>query len=242
MIWVSPGFFLMGNPEYKQNNWDEDQPQVQITLTEGFWLSKYQITQAQWRIIMNDSFATRLNDGEDFPIVNINWYQALDFCHKSKILFDNFLIPEFKFSLPTEAQWEYACRAGTQTLYYSGDSVEDLSRVAWHKENSNGQIHPVGQKDPNSWGFHDMHGNVYEWCLDSPSDYPSVGVSDWVGNGDGRLRNVRGGAYSTAPRRTSFSCSSRGYVDPNIIRPWFGFRLCLSLPFSKGPESRISEK
>jgi formylglycine-generating enzyme required for sulfatase activity len=165
--------------------------------------------------------------GLNCPVENVSWYDALAFCDQLNQRLINQPPLGYRFSLPTEAQWEYACRAGTQTLYYSGDTEADLARVAWYASNSDQQTHPVGEKEPNAWGLYDMHGNVYEWCHDSPSDYPDISVVDWVGEGDGLVRVVRSGSWGTPNGDYQFRATSRGCVEPDSKRPWIGFRLCL---------------
>ena len=139
----------------------------------------------------------------------------------------NCLPGKYRFNLPTEMQWEYACRAGTQTTYHSGNEFTDLLRVAWCKENSSGHTHPVGEKESNNWGLYDMHGNVAEWCYDSPSEYPKTCATNWIGQGDGNVRVLRGGSWGTPMNSSVFSCAFRGWVEPNVERPWIGFRVGL---------------
>ncbi|MEO8609371.1 MAG: formylglycine-generating enzyme family protein [Chloroflexota bacterium] len=231
LLWIPPGTFLMGREDAVTpvDPFDADEHQFELTITKGYWLGQYLVTQAQWQSIMAHNPSKFSELSPDCPVENINWYQAKSFCEALNRRFVGDLPPEYKFNLPTEAQWEYACRAGTQSKYYSGSTVEDLSRAAWHKGNSSGHTHPVGQKDPNRWNLYDMLGNVFEWCYDSPLDYPTSPAIDWAGNNDDHLRNFRGGSWSTNPTDPSICCFARGYGDPNAERPWFGLRLALTI-------------
>jgi len=127
--------------------------------------------------------------------------------------------------LPTEAEWEYACRAGTTTSYHSGDSESDLARSGWYTGNSGSQTHPVGQKTANAWGLHDMHGNVWEWCADWKGDYPSGAVTDPTGPSSGSGRVLRGGSWSY----DALSCRSalRSNLHPAFRFYNVGFRVVM---------------
>ncbi len=229
-LWIPPGTFVMGSPEDEPGRDAEDEPQFEVTITNGFWLSQYPITQAQWGQVMHHNPSHFKEGGPNCPVENVTWHQAVSFCDQLAEHLAGYLPKGYLFSLPTEAQWEYACRAGTQTTYYTGNTLKDLSKIAWHKDNSLAHTHVVGEKEPNGWGLHDMLGNVFEWCYDSPSDYPASSARDWVGNGDGFLRNIRGGSWGTPPDDPCFRCASRCYVVPDEARSWFGFRACLSIP------------
>lgn len=229
MQWIPPGKFIMGSPEDEPGRitdlFDQER-QFKATISQGFWIGQYPITQAQWHAVMGNNPSHFKHQSLDCPVENISWNDALAFCLELNGHFINILPEGYYFTLPTEMIWEYSCRGGIQTIFYSGNTLIDLSRVAWHKENSSGQTHPVGEKKPNAWGLYDMHGNVAEWCYDSPSEYPYPAAIDWVGNGGGFVRAIRNGSYGTPPGG-SFRCASRGWVQPNVKRPWFGFRLCL---------------
>ncbi len=230
LVWVPPGTFTMGSLEDEPGRTleDIDQGYFEVTFSQGFWLGEHLITQAQWQIVMKDN-PSQYKSCPNCPIENVNWYQAISFCEELNKIFADDLPSEYKFSLPTEAQWEYACRAGTKTLYYNGNNLPDLSRVAWHKENSGGHPHPVGQKEPNVWGLYDMHGNVDEWCYDATSGYPDSPFVDWVGKGSGVARSFRGGPWSAPPSAPDFRCSCRAWLGPDMQLPFLGFRLCLTI-------------
>jgi formylglycine-generating enzyme required for sulfatase activity len=227
LIWLAPGTFLMGSPADEPGGDAEDGPQFEMTISQGFWLGRYAVTQAQWQVVMGNNPSHFQDQYPDGPVENVRWYQATAFCEQLTLRFREHLPAGYEFGLPTEAQWEYACRAGTQTLYHSGNSLADLARVAWYEENSAGYPHAVGKKEPNAWGLYDMHGNVAEWCSDSPSDYPDAAAVDWIGSGDGFVRNLRGGSWGTSIKSIAHHCACRIYVEPDVARPWIGFRLCL---------------
>jgi formylglycine-generating enzyme required for sulfatase activity len=163
----------------------------------------------------------------DQPVEKVSWSDCMKFCEK---LTDQFkssgLLPEnLHFSLPTEAQWEHACRAGTSTRFHSGDSESDLEEVAWYSSKTGFSTEPVGTKKSNNWGLFDMHGNVREWCLDYYGDYPPFAVEDYTGPSQGSLGVVRGGGiYSHHTRCRS---AERFRMDRDNISDDVGFRIVL---------------
>jgi len=150
----------------------------EVTLTKPFKMGVHEVTQAQYEQVMGSNPSKF--EGADNPVENVSWLEALEFCRKLSAL------PAEKaagnvYRLPTEAEWEYACRAGTTTQFSFGDDDSDLGDYAWYADNSDDKTHPVGSKQPNAWGLYDMHGNVWEWCLDWHGDYPSGAVTDPTG-------------------------------------------------------------
>ena len=176
--WCPPGKFLMGNSESGDSSLDS---QHEVTLTKGFWMLETEVTQAMWRDVLDNSPSKSV--GDDLPMENVGWAGGREFCHKLSCR------TGLKVTLPTEAQWEYACRAGTTTPY-----AGDLDEMAWYFANSDGKAHPVAQKKPNAWGLYDMHGNVFEWCQDWADNYPPGSATDPTG----------------APHRTSLGYIFRG--------------------------------
>lgn len=170
-MWIEPGTFMMGSPETEQGGSASERPQHQVTLTKGFYLGKYEVTQWQWQQVMGSQPWRSLVDssGVDDPVFNISWEDAERFIEQL-----NALSTTHVFRFPTEAEWEYACRAGTATRWSFGDEENQLKDYAWYDQNSNmQQPHRVGLKLPNLWGLYDMHGNVWEmmsdwWGLYSP--------------------------------------------------------------------------
>ena len=155
----------------------------------------------------------------------MNWHDAVEFCRKlSKRPAEKAAGRVYR--LPTEAQWEYACRAGTTTNYSFGDDGSDLGDYAWYRENSNSSTHPVGGKQPNAWGLYDMHGNVWEWCSDWYGDYPDRAVTDPTGTRTGSSRVRRGGSWNY-DAEVCRSANRRKYNQLNRFSS-NGFRVCLS--------------
>ena len=182
---IPAGSFLMGS-----NDYDNEKPIHQVTL-KAFQMSKYPITQKQYHSVMGNNPSNFQGD-ENHPVEQVSWDDAVAFCKKlSKMTGQN-------VKLPSEAQWEYACRAGSTGKYFFGDDVNQLKEYAWYNENSGSKTHPVGEKLANSWGLHDMHGNVWEWCEDVwHEDYNGAPVdgSVWLTGGEQTIRSLRGGSW-----------------------------------------------
>jgi formylglycine-generating enzyme required for sulfatase activity len=184
--WCPAGKFTMGSPESEAGR-SSDEDQVQVTLSEGFWMAKTEVTQAQWQAVMKENPSEF--KGANRPVEKVSWDDAQKFLTKlNAIVGDS---DGRKMVLPTEAQWEYAARAG-ETGPYSGGTVKE---VAWYRDNSGGGTHEVGTKRPNAWGLHDMHGNVWEWCADWYKDELEGGV-DPQGAASGSGRVFRGGSWN----------------------------------------------
>ena len=180
----------MGSPQGEPGRYDAEGPQHQVQLTQGFWLFDTPCTQALWQAVMGTN-PSRFT-GEQRPVENVSW----DDCQQFLVTF-NQQFPELPLILPTEAQWEYACRAGIQAARYEAR----IDAIAWYSANSNHATHVVGQKRPNAWGLYDMLGNVWEWCHDGPRDYEEGVVIDPLGPTDaGADRVVRGGSWGSPAR------------------------------------------
>lgn len=229
MRWIESGVFLMGGSENEL--WRDayySRPLCEITLSHGFWIGQFPVTQEQWQATMQYLPAvSRMH--RDCPIESVNWYQALSFCETLNAQFIDELPEGYIFSLPTNAQWEYACRAGSTNTFYSGDSLDDLDRIAWFSRNSTNQLQPVGTKEPNAWGIFDMIGNVGEWCYDEAANVPKTSQVDWIAESPMYvpLRFVRNGSYLERVEDGFFNCSF--YLDHFARRPsqGVGFRICL---------------
>jgi len=214
---IEPGVFIMGSPELETGRYD-DEIQHEVIITKGFYMQTTPVTQGQWQQIMGynpSSFKTN----DNHPVENVSWDDVKNF-----IDLLNSRIEGATYRLPTEAEWEYACRAGSNTAYANGNS---LYAMGWHDKNSGGKTHQVAQKKPNAWGLYDMHGNVWEWCEDWYGSYPSVSVTDPQGASSGSYRVNRGGGW----RNLSRICRSayRNYESPGVQGSALGFRLAMDI-------------
>jgi len=223
MAWIAPGAFTMGSPASERGRTEDEGPQTQVTLTKGFWLGKYDVTQGQYEALMGTNPSYFKAAGKDAPVEQVSWYDAMAFCQKltERERAAGRLPDGYTFTLPTEAQWEYACRAGT-----TGPYAGDLDGMAWYSTNSGGTTHPVSTKQPNAWGLYNMHGNVWEWCSDWYKPYPGGSVTDPAGPASGAVRVLRGGSwcYPAANCRSA----QRSRADPDIRHVDLGFRVALS--------------
>ena len=218
MIWCAPGHFMMGSPLAERGRFD-DEPQHQVTLTKGFWLGKFEVTQKQWQSVMGEN-PSKFKD-PDRPVESVSWEDCNAFIRKLNVELGG--VARF----PTEAEWEYACRAGN-TSPISGTGL--LSEMAWYDANSGNETHPVGKNHPNAWGFFDMHGNVLEWCYDWFGKFDAK-ATDPKGPSIGSFRVLRGGCWFFYAR----DCRSayRLKRDPALRNAIFGFRLACSEPDEK---------
>lgn len=220
MIWVQPGKFTMGSSSDETGRNKAEGPQMRVTLTKGFWLGKTHVTQAQYEAVTGANPSNFKDVGPDAPVERVSWLDAMAFCEQltERERAAGRLPEGYVYTLPTEAQWEYACRAGT-TGTYSGNP----EAMAWHEGNSGGKTHPVAQKEPNPWGFYDMYGNVLQWCRDWYGDYPGGAVTDPTGPAHGYFRMARGGSW----RVKIFRSAQRGGGSPGRRDYTLGFRLAL---------------
>ncbi|MDD2715236.1 MAG: formylglycine-generating enzyme family protein [Candidatus Wallbacteria bacterium] len=182
-VWIPAGTFYMGNPDGVGEA--NEHPQHQVTLTQGFWIGKYEVTQAQWQQVMGSN--PSYSQGPTLPVESVSWTGCQEFITAINHL------GKGTFSLPTEAEWEYACRAGSSSLFYWGDTAE--ADYCWYDENSQDITHAVGGKLPNAWGVYDIIGNVDEWCQDWYGDYGSSAATDPTGPESGSYRILRGGYW-----------------------------------------------
>jgi len=214
MVVIEGGQFDMGSTEA-----EDEQPVHRVTL-QDFEMSAMPVTQAQYEAVMGNN-PSRFK-GEDLPVESVSWHDARKFCEmlSKKTGRD--------YRLPSEAQWEYACRAGSTKRYCFGDDESQLADYAWYAKNSESTTYPVGKKKPNNWGLYDMHGNVWEWCLDhwheSYRNAPNDG-SAWQTADEGSGRVIRGGSWSGSAE--SCRCSYRGWFSPGDRSGYLGFRVVL---------------
>lgn len=230
MCWIPPGDFLMGSPddELGYPSWET---QHWVTITRGFWLGKYEVTQAQWEAVMgrNPSYFK----GANLPVERISWVDVSGpggFVERA----NRFADPGERFALPTEAQWEYACRGGTTTALNNGKNLtsamgacRNLDKVAWYYKNSGAKTHQGGLKKANAWGLHDMHGNLWEWCADWFEYYPLGPVVDPRGPDSGVSRANRGGSWNNYA--DACRAAWRSFDDPCYENDQIGFRVARRL-------------
>jgi len=194
LVWIPAGKFLIGSPFGEDGRFINEGRRHPVTLTRGFWMGKFPVTQQQWQQLMGDN-PSHIKAGS-LPVDQVNW----DDCQKFTSVLSHRLAPlHLTAALPTEAQWEYACRAGSQSRFWSGQTDTDLIRVAWCLPNSGDHPHAVGQKPANPWGLCDMHGNVWQWCQDGLAPYARDAVIDPVGPDAAAERVLRGGSWSSEP-------------------------------------------
>ena len=225
LIWMNPGEFTMGSPSSEAGR-QKDETQHQVRISKGYWLGKYEVTQGEWESIMGSNPSKFKNAGARAPVEQVSWEEAMSFCKKltERERRAGRLPANLEYSLPKEAEWEYACRAGT-TGYYAG-SYSSIPSLGWYSGNSGSKTHPVGEKSPNAWGLYDMHGNVWEWCLDWYGDYPSGSVTDPKGPSSGSYRVNRGGSWFGRARYCRSAVRARN--APSYRVSYLGFRLALS--------------
>ena len=220
--WCPAGTFTMGSPDTEVGR-DTDETQHQVTLSKGFWMSETEVTQAQWVAVMGSNPSYFTGDTSR-PVEGVSWN---DICTASTgyLAKLNAANPGYGFRLPTEAEWEYAYRAGTTQRFYWGDdpSYTQIGSYAWYYSNSSNTTHPVGTKTANAWGLKDMSGNVYEWCADWYGSYAGGAVTDPTGPGTGDYRVLRGGSYGNG----GYSCraANRHFDGPASGSYGLGFRV-----------------
>jgi formylglycine-generating enzyme required for sulfatase activity len=222
LLRVEPGTFVMGSPDDEPGRNQAEGPARRVTLGHAFWLGRTEVTQAQYAAIAGANPSTFKANGADAPVERVSWIDAMAFCRKltARERAAGRLSEDYEYTLPTEAQWEYACRAG-HTGAYAGEP----NGMGWFANNSEGTTHPVGRKRPNDWGFYDMLGNVLEWCRDWYGPYPRGEDREPPGPERGYYRVARGGSWRTAVetgRSASRGGGSAGRLDYTL-----GFRLAL---------------
>jgi formylglycine-generating enzyme required for sulfatase activity len=249
LVRIEPGSFLMGSsknqfdqlmrmsPDVDREWFDAEQPQHAVKITQPFYLGIHPVTQGQYQAVVGSNFS-HFKGSDRLPVESISWIDAVASCNK---LSEREKQPPFYqfngaqvavlggngYRLPTEAEWEYACRAGSSTLYPFGDDTAALGDFAWYSENADSKTHAVGEKKPNGWGLHDMLGNVWEWCWDvfDAKYYASSPSNDPAGAAGASHRVYRGGGWGNDP------ASCRSAIRRRIV-PWYrdiylGFRVAL---------------
>jgi formylglycine-generating enzyme required for sulfatase activity len=251
MVWIEAGAFTMGSPENEPSR-SSDETQHSVTLT-GFYMGKYPVTQEQYVAVMKTNpSGYKPPTAAKNPVEKVTWYDALVFCNKLSM--NEGLSPAYRISgstdpavwrpssgdatwnaveivagstgyrMPTEAQWEYACRAGTTTAYNTGDTISD--DTGWYNDNSDFSTHTVGEKPANAWGLYDMHGNVYEWCWDWYGTYADGAQTNPTGAVSGDHRVARGGSYyDDGQNGQNMRSAFRDKYTPGTMYVDIGFRL-----------------
>jgi formylglycine-generating enzyme required for sulfatase activity len=215
LVRIPPGDFDMGSPRSEQGHEENEAPIRHIRISKPFYLGSYEVTQALYMEVMKTNPSSIR--GDSLPVFEITYREALEFC---KRLSWRVGLP---ITLPTEAQWEYACRAGTTTRYCAGDTANDLDKVGWYRENSGLTVHPVGKKQPNAWGLYDMHGNVCELCRDLLPEYNLIQDVDPIGTMKPSIGGSRGGAWMLP----SDSCRSASHLISHNMFKGMGIRVAI---------------
>jgi len=233
---IPPGTFIMGSPPDEIGR-EHDEVQHSVTISKGFYISETEVTQAQWKKLMGNNPSGFSQLGLDRPVEQVSWHDSMRFIDKL-----NIMERTDKYRLPTEAEWEYACRAGSKSAFAGGDITEAscnvmpaLADMAWYCANANSTTHPVRAKKPNAWGLYGMHGDVHEWCMDSCtrgnmwtrrtgviSGTYKEGVIDPVST-KGDLRVFRGGCWNQSSRYAR--SADRNCFRPIVRRTYIGFRV-----------------
>ena len=209
-VWVPAGEFRMGSTSSEAL--PDEKPVTRVRISRGFWLGKYEVTQSDWQMVVGTNPSVFSGCGQ-CPVENVSWNDAQGFIRNL-----NGRSGANRYRLPTEAEWEYAARAGTR-----GDRYGNVEAIAWYGEGFDGRTHPVGKKAPNAWGLYDMLGNVWEWLADWHGDYPGGTVTDPRGPESGSRRVNRGGNWIFTARYSR--ASGRGFNSPGIRFKDLGFRL-----------------
>jgi len=235
---IPPGEFMMGSPATADRGLAEDRPQHRVKITRPFYLGLCEVTQIQYQRVMGNNPSRFLVGGPSAPVDQVAWYDALEFCRRLSAL------PKEKsagrvYRLPTEAEWEYACRAGTATRWFFGDNESEFGFFGWHRQNCGQQTRPVAQKRPNAWGLYDMCGNVWEWCNDRYGSgyYANSPIDDPTGPASGSTRMLRGGSWYH-PSKLCRSAVRHAFPADNRNRET-GFRVAMSVDVANVPTRSV---
>jgi len=226
-VLIPAGTFMMGSPEDEIGRWDNETLH-QVTISKPFYLQTTPVTQRQWEVVMGSNPSFEI--GENQPVERVSWNDVQEFISKLNTQSGK------NYRLPTEAEWEYACRAGSTGKYCFGDDETILGEFAWYLDNSDFDTHPVGLKRPNDWGLYDMHGNVWEWVQDWYGVYPSSSVTDSEGPSSDSCRVLRGGWANNRAMYSRAAIRSRN--NPDFRSLDYGFRVAVSV----GRRLEITEK
>jgi formylglycine-generating enzyme required for sulfatase activity len=222
-LFIAPGSFVMGSPESELGrNRDEDQHDV--TIAEGFYMQSTPVTLRQWKIVMENTLPRLSKGSPEYPVSGISWFECQEFIRRLNS------VGQHVYRLPTEAEWEYACRAGTGTAFSQGEITKtlcgadpSLDAVGWYCFNAGRKIQPVARKEPNAWGLYDMHGNLCEWTRDWYGEYPGQQQTSTSGESDGRDRVARGGCWISGAENCR--SATRFHWAPGVKSEFVGLRL-----------------
>lgn len=224
LVWIPPGRMVLGSAESEEGRFDDEGPQFETVFEAGFYMGQYEVTQGQWQAVMGTTpwvNQTFIVEGLQVPAVYITWFEAQEFIHKLNVAAGDSL-----YRLPTEAEWEYAARAGTTTRWWFGDNEADLVDHAWYADNTRELGSPtpreVGMKPANPWGLYDVVGNAREWVQDWYAPYSGT-VNDIPGPAPRTARVVRGGGHGSDVRYTR--SSTRAWRSPHATSWGFGMRV-----------------
>ena len=235
LVFIPPGTFRMGSATNEVGRSLKEGPQTEVTISRGFWMGKYLVTQGDYQALMgsNPSYFSSSNGFTldlSRPVDSVSWFDATDYCTllTTREQAADHIPKGSAYRLPTEAEWEYACRAWTSTRFGYGDDpgYTNLTNYAWYFENSDSMTHSVGQKLPNLWGLYDMQGNLEEWCLDWYGTYPGGTAVDPQGPATGTLRILRGGFCEDSP--SYCRAAARNLHEPDARHFHLGFRVVLA--------------
>ena len=217
-VLIPAGSFDMGSDSGDA----DEQPVRSVTIDKPFYIGQFEVTQAQWHAVM-ESDPSKFTDDTNRPVESVSWEDAQDFVAKL-----NAAEPGATYRLPTEAEWEYAARAGSATAYAFGDDAAQLDAYAWYADNAGNVTHPVGEKQPNDWGAHAMHGGVWEWVQDRYGPYRSEGAAGSPGPPPGNRRVIRGGSWLSPAE--DCRAASRSHAHAAFTGAHVGLRLVRTIP------------
>jgi formylglycine-generating enzyme required for sulfatase activity len=227
MVFIPPGTFRMGSPPDEVGRSKDEGPQTVVTITRGFWIGTYKVNQREYQFVTSSN-PSIFNQDPELPVETVDWADAMNYCARltERQRASRDLSTNSFYRLPTEAEWEYACRALTSTRYSYGDDpgYTNLMNYAWYGENSDRITHRGGQKLPNPWGLYDMHGGLWEWCMDWYGPYAGGSAVDPAGPSKGEFRVFRGGSWGCEPEECR---SAQRDFNPEGETAYVGFRVVL---------------
>ena len=232
LAWIPPGRFQMGSPEDEPGRFMDEGPTLKAVVPHGFWMDRYEVTQKNYLNLMGEN-PSNTEFSPDMPVNRVTWHEAVEYCMRmTDSKRSAGLLPKgYVYRLPTEAEWEYACRAGTKGAYSYGDSADKLSEYGWWAGNGGDQPEPVGKLKPNPWGLYDMHGNLFEWCADAYVAYPDGSAFSTSGT----MKVLRGGAYYCPSNILRSACRAEAQ-QPDFRWILAGFRVVLAPPLGQAED------